>query len=339
MRDYKIAKMECAEIKELLSEYVDGISDAKTKALVDEHLLTCKGCEEELGSLKALVNELGSLESAEAPKDFLDKLHERIEARFQFGKLMRVLFVPMRIKIPLELASLAAMAILIFSVLPIQQQEIRMADVPEGSRQVTIAKKAVVDTIDSELTAEKYKTKSAFEETTAKQSERQRKPIELALLLEPEASVRAYAPSLAMESAPAPKTPITSPLGTRAAGQAAQKAEIKRDKFKIKKRAKESSIRPRLGSKDELAQSLSYLNEAFSKVKSLVGLVEGKVISVEYEKQTGRPQSILAAIPAKNYNSFYKSLKQVAALKTPPPAIAEKDQKALRIRIRFISSK
>ncbi len=58
--------MECLKIRELLSDYMDGILDEEVKVKVEEHLLTCKGCKEELASLKALIEELNSLDSVSA---------------------------------------------------------------------------------------------------------------------------------------------------------------------------------------------------------------------------------------------------------------------------------
>ena len=106
--------MDCSKIKERLSEYMDEVLDAETKAVVDKHLSTCKNCQEELASLKALVSELGSMEPVESPKDFLDQLHERMEKRSRLSRILRTLFVPMRIKIPLEFAGAVAVAILVF---------------------------------------------------------------------------------------------------------------------------------------------------------------------------------------------------------------------------------
>ena len=112
--------MECAKIKDVLSEYIDGTLDAQTEALIDEHLLTCPQCTEELASLKTLIRELGSVESFKAPDDFLEKIHERLKPRVSFRKIMHILFVPGRIKIPLEFATATAMAVLIFSILYIR---------------------------------------------------------------------------------------------------------------------------------------------------------------------------------------------------------------------------
>ena len=138
--------MECSRSKELLSDYIDGILDARTKALLEEHLVVCKGCSEDLASLKALVQEMGSLKSLEAPRDFLEKVHERIEQRSKFGQIMRKLFFPVRIKVPLELATVTAMAILILAVLNVQQpKKQEIAHVPLDSDRLMSAKKAKVD--------------------------------------------------------------------------------------------------------------------------------------------------------------------------------------------------
>jgi len=65
--------MECAGVKKLLSEYIDGSLDAQAGAAVKDHVSTCKGCKEELASLSAMVEALGSLEPVKAPADFLEK--------------------------------------------------------------------------------------------------------------------------------------------------------------------------------------------------------------------------------------------------------------------------
>ena len=137
--------MECARIKELLSEYIDGTLDAQARAVVENHVATCKSCKEELASLSALVEELGSLEPVKAPEDFLEKIHERMESRFGFDRIVRKLFMPFGIKIPLELAAAATIAILVISVLSIQQTEKQIVQIPKVSTSERIAEKSKED--------------------------------------------------------------------------------------------------------------------------------------------------------------------------------------------------
>ena len=113
--------MECVRVRELLSEYIDGVLDTRARAGGEKHMAVCEGCKEDLTSMGALVEELGGLKPVKAPPDFLEEIHGRLRPRFQFGRMARKLFVPFRIKIPLELAAAATMAVLVFSVLSLQK--------------------------------------------------------------------------------------------------------------------------------------------------------------------------------------------------------------------------
>ncbi len=125
--------MECARIKGHLSEYIDGTLDVQTRVLVEDHLSTCSDCKAELAALNALVEELGALETVTAPADFLEKIHEKIKPQSIFQRILRKLFVPFHIKIPLELAAAAAMVILVVSVLNVQQPGRQVARIPENA--------------------------------------------------------------------------------------------------------------------------------------------------------------------------------------------------------------
>jgi hypothetical protein len=328
--------MECAEIKELLSEYIDDTLDPDTKALLEDHLLTCEGCKEELASLRTLVKDLGSLEPVEAPEDFLDKLHERMKPRFQFGKILRMLFVPARIKIPLEFATVAVMAVLIFSILHTQEAKKQFVDVPKGVPPVRIAKQHTLKPAQPPLKEKAYKAEPTFDEVTAEQPAEERQIIEVALLLGADVSGKAYAPGASMEAAPRLEKKakrIRKEKGRRSvSNMGTTTGELK------KEGDKELLVRKRPAFEDKDDRAYSYFNETLSTVKHLIAMAEGNIISVEYEKETGRPQSIHAEVPAQRYHSFSEELANVAPLQSPLPTISDKDQKVIRILIRFISS-
>ena len=132
--------MECAEIRELLSEYLDHTLDSETKVLVQEHVQACSGCKEELNLLRSLVGALGSLEPVKAPDDFLERLRKRIEKRLPFSKLWQKLFVPLPIKIPMQFAAVTAVALLVFSVVRTQQPHKRVARTVKESAPMELAK-------------------------------------------------------------------------------------------------------------------------------------------------------------------------------------------------------
>jgi len=325
--------MECAKIKDLLSEYIDGTLDAQTKALIDEHLLACPECNEELASLKTLIRELGSVESFKAPDDFLEKLHERLEPRFSFRKIMRILFVPGRIKIPLEFATATAMAVLIFSILYIQQPEKMIPDVPESATPVKATEEGAMETSGKGVA---FKSRPVVGKATAPQPAEKKEIIELTLLLEKPGPGKAYAPSESTEAAPARQRDAERP---RMARPTAPKAEMKTDTLRRKKQVTGFAEEERsVIEGGEPQTSFSSLNEPVVKVKELIRLAEGRTLSVEYEPNTERPKSIRAEIPARNYKTFCDKLNRLAILHTLPPTISEKDQGTIQIRIRFISS-
>ena len=108
--------MDCANIQRHFSEYLDGVLDAQTRALIEKHFSACKECQKELESMKALVHDLGDLESVKAPDDFLEQLHERMDARFDFRDYIKRLSNIFRMRIPLQIATATAMAVLIFAI-------------------------------------------------------------------------------------------------------------------------------------------------------------------------------------------------------------------------------
>ena len=300
--------MNCGEIKELLSEYVDEVLDVKTKALVDDHLSTCKDCQQEFASLKTLVNELGSLESVAPPKDFLNQLHERMEQRSWFSKILRTLFVPMRVKIPLEFAGAAVMAILVFSLLHVQQDHYRMAEAPVSLKQERVAEKGALDSLGKGLKDEASKPQLAYKTATAEQPPEKKEPIELALVMKRALPPETYAPGAAMEAAPAPKEKMRRSLAMREAVPRAQPETDKRG----------DDFLPRL-----------------TRVVELVG---GKVVSIEYAKASNRPESIHAEIPAEQFNTFYNRLRELGDLRSAPRSVTGKEQGVLPVRIRLLSS-
>ncbi len=109
--------MECAEIRPSLAEYLDNALDAQTRGLVEKHVLTCRACRETLESLQSVVQELGDLRPVKPPEDFIEQLHDRMAKRFSLKELTMRLFVPFRMKIPLQFATAAAMAVLIFFII------------------------------------------------------------------------------------------------------------------------------------------------------------------------------------------------------------------------------
>lgn len=342
--------MECAAIQELLSEYIDGTLDSKAKEAVEKHISTCENCNQELASLSAVVEELGSLDQVKAPADFLEKIHERMAPRSGFNKILRKLFVPYGIKIPLELAAAATVAILVVLVFNIQQPEIQMMQIPKAYKSERFAEKPKEDRIKPAFKKEAESPAPVLEEAPAKLSDsehvmlareatvesakpaiqrkseptsyvlakakkrkavREGEPIKLALVLKTGVIGSFYEPGIVMQAAPL----LESDEST------VEKERAHTDSFERKIDA---------GEKDHAADLLSSM-------KHIIDLVKGKILTVEYDRQAEQLKSIYAEIPTKSYESFCRELTGLATFQNPPPDLTDKDLETIQVHIRFLS--
>jgi hypothetical protein len=342
--------MDCAAILKRLSEYIDGTLDAQTRAWVEKHIAACESCKQELASLRAVVQELGDLEPVKPPVDFLEKIHERMELRSGFNKILRKLFVPFHIKIPMELAAAATVTILVVLVLNIQQPEIQMMKIPTAPTSQSMAEKPKEDFIKPGFKKESERPAQVFEEAPAKLSDSE--PVRLAR----RSVAKSVTPSIQMES-----EPNSSVLAKKKASQFAGKGRSidlvlvlktgviggaykplvamkaaplsESDSSTAEKKSAHTDFFERkidAGEKDRTADLLP-------RMKYIIDLVQGKVLTVEYDRYAEQLKSIFAEIPSKNYESFCRELTGLGTFQNPPPGLADKYPEMIQVRIRFIT--
>lgn len=339
--------MDCAVIQELLSEYIDGTLDANTVQVVEKHILVCKDCKETLASLSAMVEELNTLEPIKPPADFLDKIHQRMEPRSGFVRLFRKLFVPFKIKIPLQLAAAATASILVVMVLNLQKSEYQKMQPQKASKSEYFAEKSKADHLtpefkkktkpqapvleeapgrlsDSEqvMPAQKSRTKTLVQPSIQTKSEPSSsvlakassslgisQPIELALLLKPVVIGNAYAPDTAMKTMPLPET----------------------DKKTIEtERMDKDFLEGKIG-----AGQKNQVNDLLLRMNHIIRPLKGKILTKKYHEQKNRLTSIHVQIPAENYENFCRELNRLAFFKTPPPALSDQSLETVDLLINF----
>lgn len=66
--------MNCNEVVELVSAYLDGALDHDTRARFDGHLAGCKGCENYLQQFRTTVETLGKVGEQDLDPQFRDRL-------------------------------------------------------------------------------------------------------------------------------------------------------------------------------------------------------------------------------------------------------------------------
>ena len=178
--------MDCSHVREHLSDYIDESLETKTKALVEGHLSACKDCREEVASLRMLIDDLGSMEAVAPPKDFLNQFHKRMERRSRFSKILDTLSIPMQVKLPMKLAGAVVMAVLVFAIYQIQEDEYGTKIVPivqeptesESSpprmAKAPLANGTQEEVLDTEIVREKAKPKSQTVQVIAEETEAKR---------------------------------------------------------------------------------------------------------------------------------------------------------------------
>jgi len=293
---------DCSEIRNLLSEYLDDALDAKAKALADEHLRTCPACRKELDSLKTLVKGIGSLESVKAPADFLDRLHKRMERPSKISQMREWLFYPLRVKIPLQLAGAAVIALILFSILPLQQSSLKLHSKPEQ---------------------EKKAEDTAYYADESRGAGRAAAPVQKAVTPEPAKVTREVALNLKRQVRT--KAATAEPSAAQAPASPAVQ-EMQRQKLAARAPAKE----------DKKEEALEKESESVLSINKAIEAAKGKALSVEYHRQTGRPEFVHAEIPAGQLPIFYAKLRELGDLQVSPETGTEKDSDTVQITIRIV---
>lgn len=335
--------MDCAGIDELLSEYIDGTLDSKTVQMVEKHISVCVDCKEKLASLRAMVEELNALEPMKAPVDFLEKIHRRMEPRSDFRRLFKKLFVPFKIKIPLQLAAAATASILVVLVLNLQKSEYQKMQPLKTPKSEWFTEKSKSDHLTPEF---KIKTKSSapiLEETPERLSDSEPRmsaqktpvqpsiqredrppssvlakarpsagkgqPIELAMILKSVVIGGAYTPDITMQTMPLP---------------GGDKKTIERER----------TDKDTLGRKFEAGQK-NQIGDVLLRMNHIIWPLKGNILTKEYNKAKDRLTSIQVQIPAESYASFCRELTRLGTFKTPPPSLSDQHLETVKLLINF----
>lgn len=332
--------MQCFRAKKLLSSYLEGHLDKHSSMQLEEHLAGCVACRRQMDDLAMLVNELQGLESVKAPSDFLDQIHARLAPPFRRHNLIKKLFHPWRIKIPLELASAVALALLVVAVIGIQKEEKPISQKPK----MVVSRSAheqEADTNGLSPTWQKSIPMPAAKQDATDRTKTGLKSIVLTVLVKSHQPDRLDEPMAVQDVTPKPYHGKAAGLEETENGLLSRFSKQKPGEDKIKERAPDKSP----GAADTSDQDKRKVRDKyrsdpdliFSRVQALVQSMAGDIIS---ERETGRTQDlrqITVDIPASRYPEFIDELSRMAPFQTPPPTIA-RDQESIRIQIRLTVS-
>jgi len=104
--------MECGEVQKRLSAYIEGSTSPAEEVLIEEHLKPCQKCRQSLADLKRAIEHVQGLPEVEPPAWLAQRVMASVRSEAEARKgILRVLFYPIRIKLPLEAAAVIAIAV------------------------------------------------------------------------------------------------------------------------------------------------------------------------------------------------------------------------------------
>jgi hypothetical protein len=334
--------MDCIQARGLLSLYMDDALDKGTRKSLQEHLQACVSCRTEFDSLQSLMKNVESFGMLKAPEDFLEKLHVRTmgeEKESGLKKILHLLFFPLHIKIPVQVVSLASVAIILFSLFHAVEPQLRIPSPesvspesqqaqgqipPQESRLEEKAQKPaplLEPGSDSPLPFKTERTPahgSPVESYKKEQTPAQAKidqvvedasgqPIEVVIALRSKGKPRAK--GLSGENVQDPDDVVSKArdsVGTMIAPapRIAGEAEEKELQGTDKKAMKSFSTRD----KEPLetpARTAAPESPVIKTMKDIVESVQGSVIHVDYDEQSQRPRVITVRIPMEHSMNFF----------------------------------
>jgi len=171
--------MNCSEIQQKLSAFIDGIVSSEEKTFIEDHLKSCSKCSESLEDLRKTVDYVQRLDDIEPPDWLRQKIIAGIRPETELKKgILKKLFYPLHVKLPIEAAAIIFIAITALYIFRTIQPEVKIAKAPseELTKQIplplsqpletTTPSSHLEKTIPSPLPNEK-KAKGEFEEQPA----------------------------------------------------------------------------------------------------------------------------------------------------------------------------
>jgi hypothetical protein len=132
--------MEHNDIRDKLSEYIDGSITAQEKTEIEEHLKTCETCKDALQELRKTIEHVKAIDEVEPPSWMAQKIMAkvRVEAEEKKKGLFGRFFLPISIKPPIQAVAVLFLAVTAFYI----YRSIQPASVPsEAPIQEFAAKK------------------------------------------------------------------------------------------------------------------------------------------------------------------------------------------------------
>jgi len=329
--------MNCDQVKAILADYLDGTATEKEKASVAAHLKKCDNCRDELRFLKKYLKAIGKYPTLQAPDDFLKRVHRGIE-RKQRGGIVRTLFFPLRVKVPLEAAALVALSltgVLLFRPYKTDLLDYGPEQAPavsehaaapdkEGTRDIAPGRRQTLPENNVAAAPEKKRAtrpEPARKDAAVTAGSRPGEQIQKQEIADIQAAEIALA--LRPKSAHEEKM-ATEDLVTRESEEAAADSGIRVGGTSLRSSAAPETRRANTSGRD------AQRTDTIGAIDGLARPLGGKIIQRVMDKTTGAPRSVVVELPSENYPAFIEGLGEQWNILDRPPA-APRGSATLRI--------
>lgn len=74
-------EVQCREVVEVLTDYLEGVLPAEERVALEQHLLTCEGCTNFLGQLRTSIDLTGRVDQEQVPPRVMDAVLRMFQQR------------------------------------------------------------------------------------------------------------------------------------------------------------------------------------------------------------------------------------------------------------------
>ncbi|MCX5799121.1 MAG: DUF2275 domain-containing protein, partial [Proteobacteria bacterium] len=126
--------MECKDIQESLSAYLEGVVSSEDKKLINEHLSSCQQCSSALEDMKKTGELLQNLEEIEPPPWLTKKIMSQVREESEHKEgIFHKLFYPLHIKIPMEAFATLIVVVMVLSIYKTIEPDMKAIQAPPAT--------------------------------------------------------------------------------------------------------------------------------------------------------------------------------------------------------------
>lgn len=298
--------MECKDIQESLSAYLEGVVSSEDRKLINEHLSSCQQCSGALEDMKKTGELLQNLEEIEPPPWLTKKIMSQVREESEHKEgIFHKLFYPLHIKIPIEAFATLIVVVMVLSIYKTIEPDMKAIQAPPVTIRAIPKDEAPKDYTKGEKESPAPEGKTVLEERPEKERDAAPvRPVEQKVMAKKQEAVE--------EPLQAQKAPATlakekdSSVYAGAAAKDARERKALTDAFTLKSTIIE---KPR---HIAVIVQVKDVGVAGKEVEHLLGQLGARNIVRESREGT---DVVTAEITAQKTEEFFKKLKGIGEMK------------------------